>query len=218
MISTVLLCLLVVSGSVAPAPCQNAMDCELNGQCHGGLCACSPGWKGERCGELDLLPIASSKHMGFVPSDEAETLSCSWGGNIVREKDGQYSLVAAAMRGHCGIDAWAHNSEIVRAVASSPLGPYTFKETLVPIFAHEPNVIVAEDNQTLVMFYSACDFSAGCRMHRPVKSCSKPTRFPWAPAAASAVQDHRQDGAGRIASPRPDSSNGHYQTWMRYSL
>ena len=104
-------------------PCRDAFDCELNGQCHAGVCVCSRGWKGQQCGELDLLPVASAAAVGFVPSDESETLSCSWGGNIIQEPHGQYSLIAASMRAHCGINAWGTNSEIVMAVSDSPHGP-----------------------------------------------------------------------------------------------
>eukprot|EP01045_Picozoa_sp_COSAG04_P005319 COSAG04_NODE_245_length_18929_cov_6.708391_5_plen_547_part_00 len=193
-------------------PCQTAMDCELNGACRAGVCACSPGWTGERCGQLNLVPIASRKHLGFVPSDEDQTLSCSWGGNIIREAGGQYSLVAAAMRGHCGIGAWGSNSEVVRAVASSPEGPYKYKETLVPRFSHEPNVIVAEDNKTLVMFYTACDADSGCE-ETALKACPKPSRFPWTTSGGS-------DASGTPAqatSRRPRRYSGHDQTWMRYS-
>ena len=38
------------------------------------------------------MPIASRKHLGFVPSDEDQTLSCSWGGNIIREAGGQPTI------------------------------------------------------------------------------------------------------------------------------
>ena len=74
------------------------------------------------------MDVASNSTRGFVPAAEHNTISCSWGGNIVREADGQYSLIASAMLGHCGINAWGHNSEIFRAVAASPEGSFAYKE------------------------------------------------------------------------------------------
>ena len=29
--------------------CANAVDCELNGECHSGVCSCYEGWVGESC-------------------------------------------------------------------------------------------------------------------------------------------------------------------------
>ena len=40
----------------------------------------------------------------------------------------------------CGINAWESNSRIVHIVADSPLGPFTRKEVMAPVFAHEPGV------------------------------------------------------------------------------
>ena len=43
-----------------PAPpfrCRTLADCSLNGVCRGvEACHCDPGWRGQRCQELDLLP------------------------------------------------------------------------------------------------------------------------------------------------------------------
>ena len=41
----------------------------------------------------------------------------------------------------CGLNDWDINSEIVRAVATSPVGPYTMVERVAGPFAHEPNVV-----------------------------------------------------------------------------
>ena len=59
-------------GSPAPAPapapaldapypkgggaCATAAQCQLNGRCAGGTCACDAAWTGSNCSALDLLP------------------------------------------------------------------------------------------------------------------------------------------------------------------
>ena len=49
-------------------------------------------------------------------------------------------MFSSFILGECGLDDWSVNSEIVRAVADSPLGPYTMAERVAGPFAHEPNL------------------------------------------------------------------------------
>ena len=44
------------------------------------------------------------------------------------------------MANYCGISQWQQNSQIVHAVSSDVLGPYTEKELIAEAFAHEPCV------------------------------------------------------------------------------
>lgn len=37
--------------------CTTEMDCELSGDCVGGVCHCDVGWKGVTCSELDLVSM-----------------------------------------------------------------------------------------------------------------------------------------------------------------
>jgi hypothetical protein len=61
-------------------PCSGALDCSLNGHCGaGGRCTCSVGWKGLKCGELDVLAVNKSQ-LGFVPAGSGS----SWGGAVTR--------------------------------------------------------------------------------------------------------------------------------------
>lgn len=47
-----------------------------------------------------------------------------WGGSAVRDEDGQYHLLYSRWPREHGFMAWASHSEIARAVADDPLGPY----------------------------------------------------------------------------------------------
>ena len=63
-----------------------------------------------------------------------------WGASGIRADDGEYHLYASRMGKQCGLEAWDLNSEIVRAVADHPLGPYQVVETVIPAMAHNPTV------------------------------------------------------------------------------
>lgn len=52
-----LLAVLAVGAGVGAADaCASPLDCELNGACTAGKCACDRGWKGAACGQLDIGP------------------------------------------------------------------------------------------------------------------------------------------------------------------
>ena len=105
-----------------------SLECSLNGHCEpvsaggsggSGRCSCERGWKGLRCGELDLGSVNRSR-LGFVPA----TGDSSWGGGVTKASDGSYHLFAATMSHRCGINAWWTNSQTTHAVSASPFGPY----------------------------------------------------------------------------------------------
>eukprot|EP00039_Didymoeca_costata_P030489 m.29848 g.29848 ORF g.29848 m.29848 type:complete len:421 (+) comp8142_c0_seq2:118-1380(+) len=207
--------------AIEGARCRNEEDCELNGDCdiNSGTCQCYQGWKGENCGQLDLAPIKSYKIPGYVPKATAnsENVSCSWGGNIIKQKienKTQYSIIAAAMQAHCGIDYWTSNSEIIHAVGDAPEGPYVYKETLVPRFAHEPNVVRAPDG-ALVMFFTWCDCDPNkLQPPTPVSQCETPTRWPWSNNEPQANTEFNKTGDNtQLKGILP----GYFQTWMRIS-
>ena len=48
---------LVLALAVASAQsCETESDCSLLGECVNSKCVCDPGWKGHKCGQVDLLP------------------------------------------------------------------------------------------------------------------------------------------------------------------
>lgn len=119
-------------------PCNDSLDCSLNGECSAsGGCTCSAGWTGLKCGELDLLPVNRAQ-LGFVPG----ATTSSWGGAVTRSHSGGWKMYAAMMTNSCGINSWWTNSEVVRAVALSPFGPYTADtaEPMWPAFSTGPGI------------------------------------------------------------------------------
>jgi hypothetical protein len=118
-------------------------------------------------------------------------------------------MFAAAMLGGCGIRAWGSNSEIVRAVSDTPLGPFRIAETVVPRFAHEPNVITAEDGETLVMFFYAA--ACGDGQCGPVTNCTPASAWPWNTAAG------REHARPRPATEPADASASAAITAKRFN-
>ena len=94
--------------------------------------SCARAWTGATCGELNLKPARLPPNSGFN-----EAGNSSWGGSIFGpDESGLYHMYASRMAGHCGLNTWAWNSELVRATSTDPVGPYTYQETLLPYFAH----------------------------------------------------------------------------------
>ena len=57
---------------------------------------------------------------------------CIWCGSMVRGEDGKYHLFYSRWPRKFGHNAWVSHSEVARAVASDPLGPYTHVEVVLP--------------------------------------------------------------------------------------
>ena len=96
--------------------------CEMNGACGtDGACACTRAWRGPTCAALYLRPTPRTAGL-------RHTNSSTWGGSIVRGtgSDGgdTWHMFSSFILGECGLNAWSINSEIVRAVADTPLGSY----------------------------------------------------------------------------------------------
>lgn len=142
-----------------PSPCQDE-ECSLNGisvaaadgSCE---CECVPEWTGDDCGQLNLLPAPPRGLGGF---DEAG--NSSWGGSIIQDPDdsGLWHMFLSRMAGHCGLNSWKSNSELVRATATSPLGPFVYAETVLPYFAHGPTVRKLPDGQGFYMMHLGCGY------------------------------------------------------------
>lgn len=57
----------VLKSDDASFDCSSVSDCELNGACHNGACACFPGWRGPSCGSLKLKPAPAMGEGGASP-------------------------------------------------------------------------------------------------------------------------------------------------------
>eukprot|EP00041_Stephanoeca_diplocostata_P015222 m.289081 g.289081 ORF g.289081 m.289081 type:complete len:221 (+) comp19967_c1_seq17:2334-2996(+) len=69
----------------------------------------------------------------------------------MQDSSGVYHMFASRITENCGLNSWSTNSEIVRAVADVPVGPYAFKEVVVDRFAHEPNLVVGTAADTVIL-------------------------------------------------------------------
>ena len=131
-----------VSGRRVTA-CSTSADCEENGSCRpAGRCDCDSGWKGDSCGELDLLPAPPMGANGYNRLHAKPMGFSSWGGSIAQDdKTGVFHMFAAEMDKGCGINLWYPNSRCIRATSKSLAGPYQFAEVVKPSFCHEPVVV-----------------------------------------------------------------------------
>ena len=140
----------VTSGLRTDLPdCTSAMQCELNGRCVGGRCACAQGWRGRFCQTLHLLP--AKRGAGYHRPN-----TTSWGGSIVAPSTSglaRYQLIVSEFDLHCGFNAWYEVSRIVRASAAAPDGPYTFEEVVKPRFAHGAAVARAPNDGKYLLFH-----------------------------------------------------------------
>ncbi len=163
-----LLATTVVSGAAlamtSTVPCATDEDCSLNGVCDKGDCDCDPGWTtlpfgpdnamSPGCGYLDFeaSPIsecgpACAFHGGKGGVDRNVS---SWGGSV-QKQDGQYWMFAAEMSHGCDLRTWQTNSQVVSAVADTPVGPFVRQDVVIPPWSHNPQAVVAPDG-TWVIF------------------------------------------------------------------
>eukprot|EP00035_Acanthoeca_spectabilis_P029187 m.473564 g.473564 ORF g.473564 m.473564 type:complete len:351 (+) comp34541_c0_seq1:256-1308(+) len=115
-------------------------------------------------------------------------------------------MFAARMEAHCGLRSWHNsfngvqvaNSDIVRATASTPDGPYTVAETILNTFAHGPQVSILPDG-SLVVVHLGC----GNQTLPKLKSCTNGT-----------TPGLNRGGSHRFSTKRPGGlSNCDWPAW-----
>jgi hypothetical protein len=98
------------------------LSCSLNGICSTttGACTCDVGYIGTQCELFDFLPTPA----GAAYNSKGNT--SSWGGSAVYDNtSGVWHGYFSEFYGNCGVLSWETNSQIVHAVASTAIGPYT---------------------------------------------------------------------------------------------
>ena len=109
-------------------PCTSNTSCSLNGDCVNGDCVCSSSWTGDHCQHLALKPLpAGPSGYGVAPNVS------SWGGSIFHndsEPASLYHLYVTEEADGKGLSSWRTASQIVHAVSTSPLGPYTRRDVV----------------------------------------------------------------------------------------
>ena len=93
--------------------CTSDSDCSLLGECNQGKCICDPGWKGEKCGQVDLLP--APRDGGYRNA----TLS-SWGGNAIKI-DQEWHMFVSAMSHNCSLSDFSTNSLSIHAISHTSI-------------------------------------------------------------------------------------------------
>ncbi|MGQ1889965.1 glycoside hydrolase family protein [Thermophagus sp. OGC60D27] len=107
-----------------------------------------------------LLP--ASLQGGFYDSDY-----WIWGSSVIKGDDGKYHMFASRWLKKLGFGKWVTNSEIVHAVANSPVGPYKALEVALPsrgrefwdgMCTHNPRIVRYNDMYLLFYFGNTYDF------------------------------------------------------------
>ena len=177
---------LIITGLLsAVSACSTDDDCHLNGICSSGACKCVPEWTGEHCGVLALEPARVRPRSGYDEGTPAgDDHVSSWGGSIIADPTNPnlYHMFVSRMGGHCGLNSWRSDSEIVHATSTDPVGPYSKKETILPHFAHGPSVRALPDGKGFFMMHLGCGYP-----FTPFKNCTRSGKM--------------VDATGREASP-----------------
>jgi len=115
--------------------CSSDTDCYLNGVFTNGNCVCDAGWVGPQCTNISFNPAPPGGAYGYSPNVTA------WGGIPVLVGN-TYHLINTEIVGHCGLCTWGTNSHVIHATSNNLLGPYTYQNEALPIWSHNPHVVV----------------------------------------------------------------------------
>jgi hypothetical protein len=87
-----LLSLVATDLATEDGACVSELDCQLNGACVEGRCACDTAWSGgaKNCSVLSLLPATVPSLQGFPANGLAANWS-TWGGNALFRSIGALS-------------------------------------------------------------------------------------------------------------------------------
>ena len=144
--------------SRAAAGCANSYpDCEANGDCVAGACACLRGWTGPTCGSLDLLPAALPAARAW-PLAAGQLNASSWGFSRVRDAaDGAYHALVTVACGAAGVIGEGGGASWVAHVTSpGALGPWALSPAQ-PMFSPQttfgPHIAVSGGDGSLAVVF-----------------------------------------------------------------
>ena len=90
-----------------------------------------------------------------------------WGASVIKGEDGKYHMFASRWPKTVGFGNWVTNSEVVHAIADTPIGPYVANEVVLPtrgkrfwdgMCTHNPRIIKYKDHYLLYHFGNTYSF------------------------------------------------------------
>ena len=158
--------LVAIVCSLSTFKCGDDADCEYLGSCTAGKCACTPGFKGDSCGEIDFLP-APSDTRGILwpqPAQLSDNSTFSWGFTVVYdEAQKTYEAVVnvgccspepANPRGTCGVTVGG--TYLVHLRSTEPDRGYTAQGAFMVPTSFNPHLMRAR-NGTYVLYFRVND-------------------------------------------------------------
>ena len=131
-----------------------------------------------------------------------------WCGSVIKGEDGRYHMFASRWPQNLPFfTGYLKASEVVRAVADTPVGPYKFEEVVLPargeqfwdgLITHNPTIHKSGD--TYLLFYIGATAPAGTGNFRIGLATSKSVKGPW----------ERKDEP--VLGPRPGKWDGRLVT------
>jgi hypothetical protein len=108
-------------------------------------------WSGRNCEVLRLAPLpAAGDPYGYGLSPNIT----SWGGSIYHDNaTGVYHLFVTEETDGAGLSSWISHSQIIHAVSSTPLGPYTRKNVVSTPPTTNPQIIYDPTTRTFLLFH-----------------------------------------------------------------
>jgi hypothetical protein len=174
--------------------CSSAEDCSLGGECVSAACVCDKTWTGAHCAALNL---GKAPKVGAYRHNANG--STSWGGLPVLAADKKYHLFFAEFANGCGLGSWGTNSQVLKAVSTSPSGPFTDPTVVAPPFHHNPTIAKIPGGPYLMV--SIGNGSTPWRGIAPPKesNCSGPPTAAAAKDRALAQEQRAQSGDPLLA-------------------
>lgn len=92
-----------------------------------------------------------------------------WGVSVIQGEDGRYHMFASRWLKKLGFGKWVTNSEVVHAVADTPVGPYKTVKVALPrrgkeywdgMCTHNPRVVKYKNKYLLYYFGNTYDFES----------------------------------------------------------
>jgi hypothetical protein len=139
----------------AAGSCAGVADCGLLGVCDGGSCSCAPGFIGDSCGQLDLLPVKGGLPAAELWPVTGAANSSAWGFTVAYDPaDKLYHAVADVSCGcalHSAVRSCSeytgvlasggYASSLIHLESARPDGGWRVVSLLAPPTSFNPHLI-----------------------------------------------------------------------------